>query len=198
MKKILSLTIALLVSITLFAQNADFQKAVAKYKNVSSLTATAVRTTHKAGTANDKSVSGNLYVKKPSKVLIQNGKDALLMNGTSFTMKKGALKAKTDSKKDNQYNTFHDVLESIFSGGATDISKLSDVKMSKSGSNVIITITPVPQAKKRMMFSSFILTIDGKAQELRSIRLVKKAGAYTEYVFSNYKLGASVADSQFK
>lgn len=198
MKKLLiTLCLALVCSLT-FAQNAEYKKAVAKYKNVISLTATATRTVHKAAVAKDKVTPGTLYVKnKGAKVLIANGKDALLMNGTAFTMKKGPLKAKTDSQKDAQYKTFHDVLESIFNGGVTDISRHSDIKMSKSGQNIILTITPAP-TKKKQMFSSFIVTVDGKAQELRSIRMMQKGGSYTEYTFSGYKLGANVNDTVFK
>ena len=198
MKKLLiTLCLALVCSLT-FAQNAEYKKAVAKFKNVASLTATATRTVHKAAVAKDKVTPGTLYVKnKGGKVLIANGKDALLMNGTAFTMKKGPLKAKTDSQKDAQYKTFHDVLESIFNGGATDISRHSDIKMSKSGQNIILTITPA-SSKKKQMFSSFIVTVDGKAQELRSIRMVQKGGSYTEYTFSAYNLGANVNDSVFK
>ncbi|MBQ7451491.1 MAG: outer-membrane lipoprotein carrier protein LolA, partial [Prevotella sp.] len=110
---------------------------------------------------------------------------------------KGPLKAKTDSNKDSQYKTFHDVLVSIFNGGTTDISHHSDIKMVKSGTNIILTITPV-SSKKKQMFSSFIVTVDGKAQELRSIRMMQKGGSYTEYTFTGYKLGASVSDKVFK
>ena len=198
MKRLLiTLCLAVICAFT-FAQNAEYKKAVSKYKNTASLTATATRTVHKAAVAKNKVTAGTLYVKdKGAKVLIANGKDALLMNGTAFTMKKGPLKAKTDSNKDSQYKTFHDVLVSIFNGGATDISHNSDIKMVKSGTNIILTITPV-SSKKKQMFSSFIVTIDGKAQELRSIRMMQKGGSYTEYTFTGYKLGASVSDKVFK
>ncbi len=193
----ITLCLALICAMT-FAQNADYKKAVAKFKNVASLTATATRTVHKAAVAKDKVTTGTLYVKnKGAKVLIANGKDALLMNGTAFTMKKGPLKAKTDSKKDAQYKTFHVVLESIFNGGATDISRHSDIKIAKNGQNIVLTITPAP-TKKKQMFTSFIVTIDGKAQELRSIRMMQKGGSYTDYAFSGYNLGATVNDSVFK
>lgn len=193
MKKIIiTLVMALTCTIT-FAQNAEFQKAVSRFKNVSSLTATATRTTHKSAVAKDKVVSGTLYVKKPNKVLIQNGGDKLKMNGTKFTIKKGVLSANTDSNKDAQYKTFHDLLETIFNGGGKDMSKYRDVRMTKSGNNVVITITP--QTVK--MFSSFIVTIDTQKNELRSIRLMQKKEGYTEYVFSNYKIGAAVSDKLF-
>ena len=195
MKRILTLAMSLTLCVTLFAQKADFNKAVAKYKNVTSLVATATRTTHKAAVAKDKVVTGTLSVKSGAKVAIVNGKDALIMNGNAFTMKKGPLKAKTDAAKDSRYKTFHDVLEAIFNGGQTDITKNSDVKMQKSGDNIVLTITPA--STKKLMFSSFVITIDGKAQEMRTIRLNQKGGSYIEYTFSNYKLGAAVADKVF-
>ncbi len=177
------------------AQNAEYLKSVAKYKNVPSLTATATRIIYK----NNKSetANGTLYVKHPGRVLIQNGKDALLMSGAMFTMKKGPLKARTNSMKDARYKTFHDVLESIFTGGETDISKCKDVNIQRSGTNVVLTITPAA-GEKKMMFSSFVLTIDTRAQELRSIRMNQKKNNYTEYKFSNYKLKAPVDDKVFK
>ncbi|MBQ0072607.1 MAG: outer membrane lipoprotein carrier protein LolA [Prevotella sp.] len=195
MKKILMTMVMALVCVMTFAQNADYKKAVAKYKSVNTLTATATRTTHKNAVAKDQVVSGTLYVKGSDKVLIENGKDLLLMNGSKFTFKKGPVKASTNSNTNVQYKTFHDVLESIFNGGQTDISKNSDVDIAKKGANVVVTITP-KAGNKKMMFSSFVLTIDTKAQELRSIRLVQKGG-YTDYTFSNFKLGASVSDAKF-
>ena len=196
MKKLLITFYLLLITFCAMAQSQDFKKAVAKYKNVASLTATATRTVHKAAVAKDKVVAGTLSVKKDGKVAIVNGKDALIMNGNAFTMKKGALKAKTNAATDSRYKTFHDVLEAIFNGGQTDLTKNSDVKIAKNGTNVVLTITPT--STKKLMFSSFIITIDGKAQEMRSIRLNQKGGSYTEYTFSGYKLGAPVDDKLFK
>jgi outer membrane lipoprotein-sorting protein len=198
MKKLLTTFMLAFICAVTFAQNAEFKKAVAKYKTATTVTATATRTVHKAAVSKDKVTTGNLYVKgKGSKVLIANGKDALLMNGTAFTMKKGALKAKTDCQKDAQYKTCHDVLESIFNGGTTDFGKHNDVKTTKNGTNIVLTITPTA-TKKKQMFSSFVVTIDSKMQELRSIRMLQKGGSYTEYTFSNYKIGAPVNDRMFK
>ena len=155
-------------------------------------TATATRTVHKAG-GKDKVVSGTLYAKSPSKVAIVNGKDALIMNGTAFTMKKGPLKAKTDAQKDARYKTFHDVLNNILLDGKYAIG--SDAKVTKSGSNTVYTITP-DAAGKKLMFSSYVITVSGG--QLKSIRLNQKGGAYTEYTFSAYKSGQTINDSVFK
>lgn len=195
MKRILLLLISIFTFAAAFSQNAEYLKSIAKYKDVPSLTAAATRIIYKNGKSSTS--NGMLYVKHPGRVLIQNGKDALLMNGATFTMKKGPLKARTNSMKDLRYKTFHDVLESIFTGGETDLSKNKDVKIRRSGTNVVLTITP-EAGEKKLMFSSFILTVDSRAQELRSIRMTQKGSNYTEYKFSNYKLKAAVDDKVFK
>lgn len=156
-------------------------------------TATATRTVHKGQKAT--TTTGTLYAKKASKVAIITGKDALIMNGTAFTMKKGPLKAKTDATKDMQYRTFHDVLNNILLGGNTDVSKYSDTKITTSNGNTVYTITP-SAGNKKLMFTSFVLTVSGK--ELKSIRLNRSNGQYTEYVFSNYKTGVTIDDKVFK
>ena len=195
MKKLVLSFCLLLITFCAMAQSQDFKKAVAKYKNVSSLTATATRTVHKAGSAKDKVVAGTLSVKKDGKVAIVNGKDALIMNGTAFTMKKGPLKAKTDATKDMQYRTFHDVLVNILLEGNADISKYSDTKITKANGNTVYTIKP-SAGNKKLMFTSFVITASGK--ELKSIRLDRSNGQYTEYVFSDYKTGVTIDDKVFK
>ena len=156
-------------------------------------TATAIKTTYKGKKST--TTNGVLYAKKASKVAIITGKDALIMNGTAFTMKKGPLKAKTDATKDMQYRTFHDVLNNILLGGNTDVSKYSDTKITKSNGNTVYTITP-SAGNKKLMFTSFVITASGK--ELKSIRLNRSNGQYTEYVFSDYKTGVTIDDKVFK
>ena len=48
------------------------------------------------------------------------------------------------------------------------------------------------------MFTSFVVTIDQKAGELRSLRMNEKGKNYTQYDFSNFQLNAPVNDSVFK
>ncbi|MDO4932729.1 MAG: outer membrane lipoprotein carrier protein LolA [Prevotellaceae bacterium] len=202
MKKTLFTMLMALLCVMVSAQDASYKKAVAKYKNVTSLTAKAVKTKHKASVAKDQVAEGMFYVKCPNKVLItfNKGKDALLMNGTAFTMTVNGRKFKTNSNQNPQFKTFQLVLESIFSGGAVSLSKCNDVSTVKQGNNVVLTIKPVLDKKgsKRQLFTSFVVTIDSKTSELRSLRMNEKRGGYTEYTFSGYKFGAAVADTMFK
>ena len=200
MKKLTSLLFLMMVScLTVFAQNADYQKTVAKYKNAAGITAAATRTKHSAAVKNNASSKGTFYMKKPNKVsiIIDGGKDKLIMNGTTFTMVIKGKKHVTDSKKNAQFATFQTVFQSILSGGqnGVDISKLSDVKLSKSGQNLTITITP--DSKKKMMFSSFVLVLDTKTSEIKSLRMNEKGKNYTEYTFSGFNFNAKFNDNVF-
>jgi len=185
---ILTLLCQLAISV---AQQADFQKAVARYKDAANVTASVTKTTHKKAVAKDVISKGTLTMKRPATVsiVIDGGKDQLLMEGSNFTMVVKGKKHKTSSQKNVQFTSFQTVFESILSGGQKDISKLGDLTVSKQGGNLVLTITPQAADKKsarRMLFSSFVLTIDTKTSELKSLRMNERAG-YTDYAFSGFQ-----------
>ena len=191
MKRVL-LILTLLCQLTIsVAQQADFQKAVARYKDAANVTASVTKTTHKKAVAKDVISKGTLTMKRPATVsiVIDGGKDQLLMEGSNFTMVVKGKKHKTSSQKNVQFTSFQTVFESILSGGQKDISKLGDLTVSKQGGNLVLTITPQAADKKlarRMLFSSFVLTIDTKTSELKSLRMNERAG-YTDYTFSGFQ-----------
>jgi len=191
-KWILPLCLFIFMPINILAQTtADFQKAVARYKNAKNVTATVTKRAHKDAVATDAVTKGTFQMKAPAVVTItmEGGKDQLLMEGSQFTMVANGKKHKTNSQKNIQFASFQTVFESILSGGAKSIDHLTDLQLSKKGNLLVLTITPKPDSKKaarRMMFSSFVLTIDTKSSELRSLRMNERAG-YTEYTFSNFK-----------
>ena len=193
MKRLLFMFAIMLMAFTAtMAQTAaDFQKAVARYKNVKTVTANVTKRTHKEALATDAVTKGTFLMKAPNEVSItmEGGKDQLLMQGNQFTMIANGKKHKTDSKKNVQFASFQTVFESILSGGTKSIAQLTDLTMKKDGSLLVITITPQPDSKKavrRMMFTSFVLTIDTRTSELRSLRMNERSG-YTEYSFTNFK-----------
>ena len=191
MKRML-LILTLLCQLTIgVAQQADFQKAVARFKNAANVTAAVTKTTHKQAVAKDVTSKGTLTMKRPATVsiVIDGGKDQLLMEGSNFTMVVKGKKHTTSSQQNVQFTSFQTVFESILSGGQKDISKLSDLTVNKQGGNLVLNITPKADNKKaarRMLFSSFVLTIDPKTSELKSLRMNERAG-YTEYTFSGYQ-----------
>ena len=190
-KSILLLFLFAFSPIAIMAQQADFQKAVARYKNAKTVTANVTKRAHKDAVATDAVTKGTFLMKAPNEVSItmEGGKDQLIMEGNKFTMVANGRKHKTDSQKNSQFASFQTVFESILSGGTKSISQLKDLTRQKNGTLLVLTITPQPGSKKearRMMFTSFVLTIDTKSSEIRSLRMNERNG-YTEYTFSGYK-----------
>lgn len=174
----------------MWGQQSEYQKACAKYKTVQTVTAKCQRVRHKKLVAKDEVLQGSFNMSRPDKVNItmDGGKEALDMNGTQFTMTMKGKPHKTSSKTNVQFRTFQAVWESILAGG-TDLSKTSDLEMTREDGDILITITPKADAKtaKRMMFTSFLLVIDGKNGEIKSLRMNERGDNYTLYTFSDYQ-----------
>ncbi len=186
------LTLLLALGLPAYSQGSDFQRAVSHLKGHSA-TAVATRTTHKAALAKDVTSKGTLSMRQPAtvEISIDGGKDALLMEGSTFTMTVKGKKHTTTSQKNPQFSTFQKVFESVLSGGEQDITSMKEVTVKKDGKQLVVTITPeaaTSKQKRRMMFSSFVLTIDAATSQLRTLRMNEKAGNYTEYVFSDFKI----------
>ena len=192
MKRLFLFLTILFVQISVaMAQGSDFQRAVSHFKGHGA-TAAATRITHKAALANDATAQGTLTMRQPAtvEISIDGGKDALLMEGSTFTMTVRGKKHTTTSQQNLQFATFQKVFEGILAGGAQDIAALKEVSVKKDGKKLVVTITPEAADKKqqrRMMFSSFVLTIDAATSQLLSLRMNEKADNYTEYTFSNFQ-----------
>lgn len=173
------------------AQQADLKQAVARYQKATCVTAQTLKTTHKNAVAKDQTTRGTLTMRQPSEVVIsmEGGKDQLKMQGNVFTMVVRGKSHTTNSQTNAQFRSFQTVFEYILQGGKGDLSKLEDFSIQRQGGTLVLTITPKAANKKaqhRMLFSSFVLTIDAKTSELKSLRMNERSG-YTEYTFSDYQ-----------
>lgn len=192
MKRTLFFLFSIIIACNLYAQQADLQKAVSIYKNHASITAQVTRSKHKAAVKKDVTDHGSLSMKRPDKVAItvNGGKDQLIMNGSTFTLINNKRKRVTSSKTNPQFVSFQYVFEYILSGGEKGgLNQLKDLTIKKSGTNFVLTITSQATTKKqkrRMMFTSFVLTLNARSGELKSLRMNQKGGNYTEYTFSDF------------
>lgn len=209
MKKTISfftLIIVSLFSFISFAQDAEMmQKAMERFKDMNTLTADVVQTKHNSMVAKDLTTKGNFYFKKPSKMCMtfNQGKDMMLMNGDEFTIVKDGTRNTAKGGSNEQLQSLATIMKNFSAGEESDVdlSEIADVDVAKKNNQVIMTITPIitdAKAKRRMMFTSFVVTIDQKAGELKSLRMNEKGQNYTQYDFSNFKLNAPVDDKVFK
>lgn len=197
MKKIvLFLMLALLSCPAMHAQYAAFKQSVAKYRTVKSAVASAVMTKGNKVMKKTKKATGYLYMKDPDKVAISvnNGKDQLVMNGNTFTMVTNGRKHIANATTAAQFAAFKQVFQSVLSGGNINVDKIPGVSITQNNGNVVVTM--IPSKQKRMMFTSFILTIDKTSNSLESLRMNGKRG-YTLYTFGNFRFGAAVNNKVF-
>lgn len=207
-KRSFSLFIMALCSCTLslLAQHTDIRKAMERYKGVNTLTGDVIRTKQNVTIKEYTIAHGHLYFKTPDKacMIFNENKDMLLMDGNTFTMVDGGQKSIAKGRTLNQFEALRAVFKQIISGKEDnlDIHELAVVDVALSGNIYTLTITPAApeggKAKRRMMFTSFVLTIDTKSSEFKSLRMNGQAGNYTQYDFSGFVLNAAVSDNVFK
>ena len=139
------------------------------------------RTRHQAALTTDAVSTGTLTIRKPDYICISTdeGRNQLLMDGTKFTMIMDGKKHVTDSKRNAQFATFQKVLHAVING--QPIPEGDDLTVVTKNGQQTITITPA--AKKRQMFTSFMLVVDAKTTAFRQLRMNEKAGNYINYDF---------------
>ncbi|MCF0178852.1 MAG: outer membrane lipoprotein carrier protein LolA [Bacteroidales bacterium] len=206
MKKLLSIILLVFCACTFsFAQEDLMQQAMSSMKDMKAVEANVVRTVHNVMLKKDANSTGKFYFKKPNKMALtfDNGKDKLLMDGDTFAMVKDGKKNTADSNND-QLKALSTFLKGLGEGNEdsdVDLSDIADVDVSKKGNLMIITIAPIAadaKAKRRQMFSSFIVTIDQKEGALKSIRMNEKGQNFTQYDFSDFKINGAIDDKVFK
>jgi hypothetical protein len=138
------------------------------------------RTQHRTAIAQDAVSTGTMTIKKPDYICISTnqGKEQLIMEGTKFTMTVGGKKHVTDSRKNEQFATFHQVLKAVINN--QPIPKSNDVTITTKNRLKTINITPAKK-KKRQMFTSFELVVDDNTSAIRHIRMNERGDNYTSY-----------------
>ena len=70
----------------------------------------------------------------------------------------------------------------------------------QSGNRCILTVTPLlknAKEKRRLMFTSFVLTLDNASGRLLSLRMNERGENYTQYELTGHQPGAAVSDIVF-
>ncbi|MBP5764643.1 MAG: outer membrane lipoprotein carrier protein LolA [Bacteroidales bacterium] len=213
MKKILTVLFGLVLAASplssgltsVQAQDADImQKAQERFKNMETLEADVVMTKHNTMVTKDVTSKGKFYFKKPSKMTMSfnEGADLLLMDGQTFTMVKDGKKQTMSGNGNSQLEALKTLLQNFSAGqeSEVDLSDIADVDMERNGDLVVITVTPIvteAKQKRKMMFTSFVVTVNTKKSELKTVRMNEKGENYTEYEFSNFKVNGNVPDAVF-
>ena len=191
-------------SFSLYAQEDVMKQAMEGYKNLTTLSAKVTKTVHNEMVTKDVVTKGDFYFKKPAKMVIttNQGKDKLLTDGESFTIVNNGKANTANSKGNSALTPLVNAIKGMTSGNTdTDLSDVADVDMERQGNLMIMTIVPIVKSaadKRKLMFQSFVITVDSKAGELKSIRLNEKGKNYQQYDFSDFKHDVKIDDAVFK
>lgn len=191
-------------SFSLYAQEDVMKQAMEGYKNLTTLSAKVTKTVHNEMVTKDVVTKGDFYFKKPAKMVIttNQGKDKLLTDGESFTIVNNGKANTANAKGNSALTPLVNAIKGMTSGNTdTDLSDVADVDMERQGNLMIMTIVPITKSaadKRKLMFQSFVITVDSKAGELKSIRLNEKGKNYQQYDFSDFKHDVKIDDAVFK
>lgn len=187
------------------AQDADVMKqAMEGYKNMNSAKANVKKTVHSEMVTKDVVTTGTFWFKKPAKMCIStnNGKDKLVTDGSTFTMVQDGKAMTANGKGNSALTPLVSAIKAITSGSQdVDLSDVADVDIERNGNLMVMTLSPIVKnaaERKKMLYQSFVITIDQKAGELRSIRLNGKGKNWEQYDFSNFQMNCAVDDAVFE
>lgn len=171
-------------------------------QEIRTLTATVVRTKHNTAVTEDFVIKGSFYFKAPDKMCMtfNEGKEMLLMDGKNFILVNDGKNSIAKGKGANHLALLQQVLASILSGREEEIETLETADMLVSRQEHTIYIQPVDtsaKAMRRMMFTSFVLTIDPASSQLTGMRMNERGGNYTQYDLSDYLRNETVDDEIF-
>ena len=195
---------ALSMGVSLFAQDDVMKQAMEGYKNLTTVKADVKKTVHNTMVTKDVVTTGTFYFKKPAQMCIttNGGKDQMLTDGESFTIVQNGKPSTTNAKSNSSMAPLINAIKGITQGNSdTDLSDVADVDMEREGDLMIMTIAPITKSaadKRKLMFTSYVITVDTKAGELKSIRLNEKGQNYQQYDFSNFKRDVKIEDGVFK
>ena len=209
MKRIFALSIVILLTMscsftaTLMAQDDVMQQAMEGYKQLTTVKANVKKTVHTSD-AKDVVTMGTFYFKKPMQMCIatNGGKDKLLADGKSVTFVQDGKASTVNAKNDASLAPLVEAIKGITQGNEdTDLSDVADVDVERKGDLVIMTIAPFAKnaaEKRKMKFTSYVITVDSKVGELRSIQLNEQGQNYQLFSLSNFQKDVKIDDSVFK
>lgn len=209
MKRLLLILTVILLSCTMYsspaiAQDDVMKQAMEGYKNLTTVKADVKKTVHNTMVTKDVVTTGTFYFKKPVQMCIttNGGKDQLLTDGQNFTIVQDGKPSTANAKGNSSLSPLVNAIKAITQGQSdVDLSDVADVDMEREGDLVIMTIAPIAKSaaeKRKMLFQSFVITVDSKVGELKSIRLNEKGQNYQQYDFSNFKRDVKIDDAVFR
>ena len=203
MNRILTiLLLCLLWANATWAQDADLQHISQAHRTMKTLNATVQRTRHNVAIADDEVTTGTFSLRKPGQMALTflDGRDKLLMDGTVYTMVTEGKAQVARGKTQALFSVLQDVLRALTGDGeVVNLEGRATLEWNRSDDWLTLAVIPAWEGnKRRMMFRSFIFTIDAHTLRLRSLRMNERGENYTQYDFTDYRPDTPVGTDTFK
>ncbi|EJW97292.1 outer membrane lipoprotein carrier protein LolA [gut metagenome] len=189
----------------LSAQETALRQFARQYETAHSMKANVVQTHHNVAFTKDRVTNGHFYYKRPDRysMLFRESGEMLIASDNQF-IKVWNGKQHVAKGKGKGYNPF-EIIQEVFRNllsreGDAPLSDKADVKLEVKDAVCTITIRPAvtnPKEKRRLMFTSCLVSVDLKASELRSLRINERGENYTQYDFSHYVWDVQFGDDVF-
>lgn len=187
----------------MMAQEAEVQRLAGRNRDMQTLTASVVRTKHNAAIVEDQVEKGTFYLQKPGQMALVflDGEDKLVMDGEAYTMVNQGKASQAKGPVKLQFAVLQTVLKNVLADGEfTELGEQAEVKAEQQGQTFVLTVTPTvvsAKAKRRMMFQSFVLTLDIRTSRIQSLRMNERGTNYTQYDFVDYQPDSTIDKQVF-
>lgn len=187
----------------MMAQEAEVQRLAGRNRDMQTLTASVVRTKHNAAIAEDQVEKGTFYLQKPGQMALVflDGEDKLVMDGETYTMVNNGKASQAKGPVKFQFAVLQAVLKNVLADGEfTELGEQAETKIERQDQTIILTVTPTvvsAKAKRRMMFQSFVLTLDTRTSRIQSLRMNERGTNYTQYDFVDYQPDSTIDKQVF-
>lgn len=196
------MTVCLLMPGAALAQDTDLQRISEKNRAIKTLNVTVQRTRHNTAIAEDEVTTGTFSLRKPGQMALTflDGQDKLLMNNSVYTMVTDGKTSVAQGKNQQLFSVLQDVLRAIMGDGpVADFDKRATLQWEHGKDWLTLVVIPAWEgSKRRMMFQSFIFTIEASSLHLRSLRMNERGDNYTQYDFTDYRPDSPVPDNTFQ
>lgn len=200
--KYILLTIALVFSAPIFAQNSINpmfkQELKTKNENVTSIECLFTQTREMSILANTVRKNGDFYFTRPGNMLLafKDG-DYIKMNEAWFEMKTGENISSTKISSNPMLRNLSSILSACMFGDFSQMTKGFTINLEETPKEWILVMTP-QRGKASSKISRIVLHFDKKDMSLNVLKMEEKSGDYTMYEFIDKKFNSNIDNKLFQ
>ncbi|HJH70052.1 MAG TPA: hypothetical protein OIM39_02995 [Bacteroidaceae bacterium] len=177
-----------------------FTTELSAQSGITALLANVTRTSHNELIAKDVVTSGRFYFQYPDKIcmIFSENKDMMLMNGSTYIMMENGKRNMAKGKMQELFGMLQKVLQAVVcQTSLPEMTEKSTIQVIQEGETIRIIPVLDAKAKRRIPFTSFVITCDTHNHKLKTLRMNGKGENYVLYALSDYVANSSFSTEVF-